>query len=429
MSNHNHFGMPAGYRHVCMMEGPDPTASLASRRYDTLEKENKNHVDEIKRLKAILAAHKIPSEPAVNITVQPRRRTPRCSTQAPSKPLPKLPIEIQLRILSHALSCPDPIIDPFYKLRRDTVTKKESSRKKQINIHFLTTCKAFQVEGLRLLFANNSFIFTQVPALENFAKLPIHLRSTVKQVTLRVVGRYYDEVAGRRDLTGNVPYHSSVEKLMLPILARPSGMIEDKGIQAYCWEQLADFLKALLTPTPASAFRQKLLPGLDSLRIDLVNFCDHLPYGGYQLSSLIRWHIGQIADELLVTGAPEADMTDDGYSTEERVLHQLVRDEGLIGSAIPQFVSISSGLKPLKPNGIAQQIIRANKEPKFQSAKTLIHPEGGEPPKSAYKPGKTIWKWTSDSLANPEKRWIEFDRRSGLPADDIDMDMWSDIDD
>jgi hypothetical protein len=94
-------------------------------------------------------------------------------------------------------------------------------------------------------------------------------------------------------------------------------------------------------------------------------------------------------------------------------------------------VSISSGLKPLKGHGIAQRVIRADEEPAFKSAKTLIHPEGGEPPKSTFKPGRTIWKWTSDSLVNPEKRWIEFDRRSGMPAEDMmcDSDMWSDIED
>jgi hypothetical protein len=449
MSSHNHFGMTPAFRHVsitsitlqnrltrvykqvCMMEGPDPTASLASRRYDALEKENEHNLDEIKRLKALLAAHNISSEPLVDFAVQSRPRSARRPTHGSPRSLPQLPTEIQLRILGHALTSPDPIIDPFYKLRRDNLTKEEWSRAKQINIHFLAACKEFQVEGLQLLFTNNSFIFTQAAALENFAKFPHHLRATVKQVTLRVVGRYYDETAGRRDLTGNVDYHSSIDKLMLPIIARPPGMINDKGIQAYCWEQLADFLKSLLMPTPPSVLRQKLLPGLDIMRIDLVNFCDHLPYGGYQFSALIRWQLGQMVDELLITGAPEGDITDEGFTNEERALNQLVRDEGLIGSAVPLFVSIREGLKALKGHGIAQRVIRASQEPKFESAKILIHPEGGKPPKSTYKAGRTIWKWTSDSLTNPEKRWIEFDRRSGMPAEDVccDSDMWSEIED
>jgi hypothetical protein len=414
-----------------MMEGPDPTVSLASHRYETLEKEHKNNVEEIQRLKALLAANNIPWESTKQFSMQTCRRSTRHrSTQPASKPLPHLPTEIQLRILSHALTSPKPIIDPFYKLRRDNVTKEEWSRHKQINTNFLATCKSFQVEGTRLIFANNAFIFTQTAALENLANLPKELRSTVKDVTLRVVGRYYDQVASKRDLTGNVDYHPQLNgQLMIPVVARPPGMTKDRGIQAYCWEQLADFLKAFLMPVPASVLRQKLLPSLETLRIDLVNFCDHLPYGGYQFSSLVRWHLGQIADELLITGAPDAEL-DDAFSNEEKLLHQLVRDEGLVGSAPPLFVSISSGLKPLKKLGISHKVIRADNEPSFKSAKKLIHPEGGEPPKSSYPPGRTIWKWASESLSNPEKKWIEFDRRSGWPADDIDdwSDPWSDFD-
>jgi hypothetical protein len=415
-----------------MMEGPDPTASLASRRYDELEKENKNNVDEIQRLKALLVANNIPWKSSKQFAMQPRRRSTRhaSATQPACKPLPHLPTEIQLRILGHALTSPKPIIDPFYKLRRDNVTKEEWSRHKQINIHFLATCKSFQVEGTRMIFANNSFVFTQAAALENLVKLPKDLRSIVKDVTLRVVGRYYDQVAGKRDLTGNVEYHPQLNgQLMIPVAARPPGMIKDRGIQAYCWEQLADFLKALVMPVPASVFRQKLLPSLETMRIDLVNFCDHLPYGGYQFSSLVRWHLGQLTDELLITGAPDAEF-EDMFSNEEKVLHQLVRDEGLVASAPPIFVSIPGGLKPLKKLAIAQRVIRADSEPTFKSAKKLIHPEGGVPPESFYPIGRTIWKWTSESLSKPEKKWIEFDRRSGFPADDIDdwEDMGSDFD-
>jgi hypothetical protein len=414
-----------------MMEGPDPTASLASRRFDVLQKENKKHLDEIERLKTLLVVHKIPCEPSINLSVQSRRRSSRHLTQPASTPLPQLPIEIQLRILSHALKSPYPIIDPFYKLRRDAVTKEEWSRRAQINISFLATCKAFNVEGLQLIFANNTFIFTQAAALDNLTHFSCSLRATVKQINLRVVGRYYDEVAGKRDLTGNVDYHSSIDTLMMPIIARPPGLTKDRGIQAYCWEQLADFLRTLLMPAPPSLSRQKLFPGLEFMQIDLVNFCDHLPYGGYLFSSLVRWHVGHIADEIIITGAPMDDVNDGGFSNEERVLHQLLRDGGLAGTAVPLFVSISSGLKPLKEhNSISQIVVRADKESASNSAKTLIHPEGGEPPKSTFKPGKTVWKWTTDSLTNPKKRWIEFHRESGLPADEaiFDSDLWSDLD-
>lgn len=77
-------------------------------------------------------------------------------------------------------------------------------------------------------------------------------------------------------------------------------MIQDKGIQAYCWYQLADFLRALQLPRAVdleSKDRPKLFPNLTSMRIDLVNFCDHLPLGIVSFAAVIRWHLGRILDE------------------------------------------------------------------------------------------------------------------------------------
>jgi hypothetical protein len=55
------------------------------------------------------------------------------------------------------------------------------------------------------------------------------------------------------------------------------------------------------------------------------------------------------------------------------------------------------------------------------------HQEGGHPPESKYRAGKTIWKWTTPTAKTP-KRWIEFDRKSGmmaklLPDSEIDSDF------
>jgi hypothetical protein len=281
------------------------------------------------------------------------------------------------------------------------------------------------VEGTRLLFANNEFVFTQTAALENFAKFSPELRSTVKNVTLRVVGRYYDDEAGKRDLTGNGQYHNNVPKLNMNIYARPPGMVRDKGIQAYCWELLADFLRALVMPVNAGQARPLLLPELQMLRLDLVNFCEHLPYGGSSFASVLRWHLGQVVDELLITGAPDQE-TDDGVSHEERLLQNLVKDEGLFGTACPIFVSIASGLKPLPGFGINWQVVRADNNMLKSAKKQENHPEGGEPPKSIYPPGRTIWKWAADSLKTSEKEWMEFDRASGHPAEQV-ADMYSDM--
>jgi hypothetical protein len=320
-----------------------------------------------------------------------------------------------------------PIIDPFYKLDKDNITKSERTSRQGIAIQFLAASKSMNVEGTRLLFANNEFVFTQVAALENFANFSPELRSTVKNLTLRVVGRYYDDEASKRDLTGNGTYHNNVPKLVLNILARPPGMIRDRGVQAYCWELLADFLKGLVMPTSAVARRPLLLPSLQILRIDLVNFCDHLPYGGSSFASVLRWHLGQLIDELLITGAPDQE-TDDGVSHEERLLQNMVKDEGLFGTACPTFVSTMNGggLKALPGYGISMQVMRADNHMFKPAKKQHIHPEGGEPPKSIYPPGRTIWKWTTDSLKHPKKQWIEFDRASGYPADQV-ADMYSDM--
>jgi hypothetical protein len=424
------------------MEGPNPKASLASSRYDALAAENERNMAELERLRALLDQNNISFAPSASKPKLPKssalpldrtrsRRSLRSSCYMPEaveeKPLPHLPTEIQLRILAYGLKSKKPIIDPMYKIEKDNITKAErTSRHQDINIHLLAVSKSMNVEGTRLLFANNEFVFTQAAALENFAKFSQGLRSIVKNVTLRVVGRYYDDEAGKRDLTGNGQYHPNVPKLNMSICARPPGMIRDKGIQAYCWELLADFLKALVMPLNAFQARPLLLPELQMLRIDLVNFCEHLPYGGSSFASVLRWHLGQLVDELLITGAPDQD-TDDGVSHEERLLQNLVKDEGLFGTACPTFVSIASGgLKPLPGLGIHLQVVRADNKMFKAAKKQQIHPEGGEPPKSMYPPGRTIWKWTTDSLKTPKKQWMEFDRASGYPAEDV-ADMYSDM--
>jgi hypothetical protein len=44
----------------------------------------------------------------------------------------------------------------------------------------------------------------------------------------------------------------------------------------------------------------KLLPGLQTMRMDLVNFCFHLPAAGSRFLTAMRLHSGGIVDELFV---------------------------------------------------------------------------------------------------------------------------------
>lgn len=43
------------------------------------------------------------------------------------------------------------------------------------------------------------------------------------------------------------------------------------------------------------------------MRLDLVNFCEHLHRPGPAFMTVIRWHTGMFLDELIVTGIPGDD--------------------------------------------------------------------------------------------------------------------------
>lgn len=170
------------------------------------------------------------------------------------------------------------------------------------------------------------------------------------------------------------------------------------------------------------------------MRLDLVNFSDHLHYPGPNFATILRWHTGPFLDELVVTGIPE----DDPEEGPEHMFTRLVKDEGVFASGPPVFVSMAKNLKTLPPLGLAVRVIRAdeeskiyrqreNKDRKIKRVRASPDPDAGNPPKSFYPPGRTIWKFTQDSLLNQSRKWIEFDRESGWPADDIDM--WSDMGD
>jgi len=300
-------------------------------------------------------------------------------------------------------------------------------------LEILSTCKVYHEEGCKMFF-ENEFVFTQVSALENFAKLSLDLRSTIEHVTLRVVGRYYDDEQTKRNLLG-VQYHPDIPDFKIPIFGRPKGAEMDRGIHAYCWQQFADFMMSLQVPSTSRRLA-KLFPSLRRMRVDLVNFSDHLHYPGPNFATVLRWHTGPFLDELIVTGVPE----DDPEEGPEQMFTRIVKDEGVFASGPPIFVSLGKSLKTLRPLGLAVRVVRADGETillrelqhKDRNAKRFrasgpVDPEGGKPPKSYYPLGRTIWKFTQNSLANQERKWIEFDRESGWPADDIDM--WSDMED
>ncbi|KAG4438714.1 hypothetical protein IFR05_005794 [Cadophora sp. M221] len=414
------FMATAGYHHVCMMEGPDPELRLSTLQYDTLLAESKRHTDEIQRLKSLLQKHNIECDTSLPATIKCVSNNAPLLKSTDDDLKPRLPAEILLRILDFALTSPVPIIDPFYRLRNRNITMKERFSRQYINIQCLAVSQVFKTEGLRILLENNEFVFTQAVALENSAKISPQLRSTIKHVTFRIVGRYYDDVARKVDLTGNGCYHDTIRTFLAPVEARPYGMVNDNGIQAYCWFQVGDFLRAMQLPQGMmSKDRPKLFPGLLTMRLDLVNFCDHLPLGMSAFAATVRWHLGRIVDELVVTGLPDLEASIE----EQMVLRNLVRDEGLFSAGCPAFVSAKDSLKSLPVYRYNHHVVILKKGPGKKVSKKKFpvphHPEGGKPPKSIHPAGHTIWKWAKEQEDEP-KQWIEFDRASGRPMSEVE---------
>jgi len=168
-----------------MMEGPDPELRLSTLQYDTLLSESKHNADEVQRLKALLRQHNIEFDISLPVSIKyVSKNSP--SEESDDGLKPRLPTEILLRILGFALISPVPIIDPFYKLRFQNVTKLERVSRQHINVQCLGVSQVYRTEGMRILLEQNRFVFTQAAALENFAKISPELRSTIKHVTFRV---------------------------------------------------------------------------------------------------------------------------------------------------------------------------------------------------------------------------------------------------
>lgn len=89
----------------------------------------------------------------------------------------------------------------------------------------------------------------------------------------------------------------------LQVSPRPSGLPRRDGIEAYCWSQVSDFVKALvvLERRPSLKSYTKLFPSLQTMRMDLVKFTHHLPFAGSRYSTVMGFHSNGIVDELLVS--------------------------------------------------------------------------------------------------------------------------------
>jgi hypothetical protein len=97
------------------------------------------------------------------------------------------------------------------------------------------------------------------------------------------------------------------------------------------------------------------------------------------------------------------------------MLASLLRDGGLRIFGCSEFISTKSGLKSL--TGFGRSLAVYGAKSTASSSTPAAHPEGGSPPKSQYRPGRTLWKWVSTYYGKP-KEWIEFHCKTGYKMDE-----------
>ncbi|EMR63750.1 hypothetical protein UCREL1_9294 [Eutypa lata UCREL1] len=343
---------------------------------------------------------------------------------------------------------PLPIVDPLSKVRRDRLLVREKTKSNQIAIHFLATCRAYYVEGTGFLWNNNNFIFTTPEALRNFAEVPLIHRLTVRSVNFRIIAKFYDD----EDRTHNLPssYHPDFKKpKRLMVHKRPKDhALARRGFRAYAYYQLIDFLEAMLPPHDptdgATDFellktnkRPRLLPNLERIRIDFVNFGeDMLMFPPSHLHDLASHQMGCSLNEVMLTGLP----SDEAGFRVSSELGGLLKDEGLLIDHAPTMIALKNGIRvlPCDDDGChySSKVVRAMQTTfRFRSPGNdnhLHHQEEfppapkdeGEPPSHMYKSCRTLWKKVPIKLDDTEKRkWELFDRISGLPWDDVEEEV------
>ncbi|KAI1121469.1 hypothetical protein F5Y10DRAFT_256283 [Nemania abortiva] len=403
-----------------------------------LRAENRRLEDENLTLKRLLRKHGISWQ---NTQPKPTRsKSSRVTRSSIShdRVLPHLPVEIQLRVLCYALTSPHPIVDPLCKSKPERMLPREKRKGNDIAIHFLATCRAYHFEGTKFLWSNNTFLFTSPTNLRQFAELDLVYRQQVRHATFRLIARFYDD----EDRVHRLPtsYHPKLKSsVKLAVQRRPKEKtLARRGFRAYAWYQLIDFLEAMLPPhDPACKSsptepRPRLLPALETLRIDFVNFInDLLQYPPQHLHDLASHQLGCMLNEVTLTGVP----TDECGLRVSTELSGLLKDEGLLIDHPPTLVAVKDGIRLLQcvgplcdhslkvvrgmpsTNDFFSDSHRTHSQSDFPPAPS---PEG-KPPYSAFYSCRTIWKKVPIKLdGNGERRWELFDRVSGMAWEDVE---------
>lgn len=387
------------------------------------------------------------SSPKRSRTRKSRRSVSSLSSE--NSHLPMLPVEIQLYVLEYALTSKTPIIDPLSKSNRDTLSTTERTAGNQLAIGFLATCKAYLIEGTRFLWNNNTFVFTSHVALRNFANLSLEHRKGIKNATFRIIARYYDDEE-RKHLA---PYPSTVDTYFRTINLRTTLRTKEdnlarKGFRSYTWEQVVDFLDAMRPPFDPHHVkaqpRPRLLPGLETLRMDFVNFPDSFlsPGSGSFLHTFASHDLGCTLNELQLTGLPACDLGEELASE----LSGMIKDEGLLLKSDATYVYTGNQLREIAMRTnhskwrllwdakvvrswkvLADEYARSkNKSPVPQPAHPHHrHSHGGHHrmppapkeeghPESPWKERRTLFKRIPIKRNSDERVWGEFDRLTGL---------------
>ncbi|KAK4226748.1 hypothetical protein QBC38DRAFT_219311 [Podospora fimiseda] len=376
---------------------------------------------------------------------RPSRTTATRSSARHERRLPSLPTEIHLRILEYAMTSDFPIIDPLCKLDQESITSEEKKRGNQIAIGFLSTCRAYHVEGTEFLWSNNTFIFTSHSALRTFANVDLQYRRNIKHITMRIIAKYYDDDEDRRHIAPHPVHEPSRSRTMhIPTHIRTKeDTMARRGFKSYTWLQVVDFLDALRPPfDPKHVYgqpRPRLLPGLESLRIDLVNCPPEFlnPPGGPALHNLASHDLASTLNELQITG-----ITDCQWGADlSNQLARMVKDDGLLLKHGTAFMQGSKGLRRITKGEHAEwrmRVVRAWKVLAKEYAEAqkrngnpaplnhhLAHreyhanavraaPEEEDHPPTIWKVRRTLWKKVPLSRECEDRDWVEFDRTSGF---------------
>lgn len=337
------------------------------------------------------------------------------------------------------------IVDPLCKVKQERLLVKEKAKGHQLAIHFLATCKAYYIEGNKFLWSNNSFVFTTPEALRNFSEVDLKFRQQIKEVNFRLIARFYDDEERTHKI--NRHHHPDIKKsVSMNVQKRPKeSPLNRRGFRVYGWFQLVDFLTAMLPPFDPDRLSQeslvhtkpapKLLPSLEKLHIDFLNFKDDtLNMPPSQLHELASHQLGCTLNEVVLTGLP----SDDGGLRTCNELAGLLKDEGLLIDHAPSMVALKHVVRVLGCGHgdchYSAKVVRATRHigeqhrdevyEHFNAEFPPAPPDEGEPPYSPFHSCRTIWKRVPVKINDgDERKWMLFDRMSGLPWEEVEDEV------